>query len=1057
MEQNTQRGFGITQMTAADTTLPDEMQQFFRDERPWGTDRNLRQVYIQNVPRIRDSETLNRRSRIYLRYLNHSNSPLIESIAHAIEDIFYRQSNAFKMNLSFSFILQHRETGEYRYHYASNNNQLLRSPRLIRNQQDLENLLDHLASKDFPSHLKDQRPNTKWVIERIVSLRIHLVMTTYPLGNPPKLPDYIKNNRFIIGLEKDQNHNYRYKDHLCFFHCLAIGKFEKTRHNCNQKAKELFNQYCERFQVKPQDFKGVELTDFPQLEKFYEIQLFAMVLKEDGTAKTLYLSQSSFPTKIYLNVFKNHLSLITDIQMYSKQYICNRCEKVFSRVQKLKQHEPRCDGTVEYAFPGGVYKNKLSIFEELEEMGVRVQEEDKYEKWFACFDFEAYQRDFREGLDQVEEIEREEGTSWNKVHVPVSFSVGCNLEGVKTKHVSSKDPEELTAKLVGTLFEMADKKYRAAVERFEYIFEQINFFMQMERNNLSEMNGDMAVSVADFLDNAGDDDSEMDENGGLTSKHMKSLENLYGKFEGYCKELAMFGFNSAGYDIKLIKKYLFKELCEHGQQPSFTVKKSGKYPCIKTEYFKFMDILQFLAPGYNLKSFFKAFGVSEQKGFFPYDYFTHADQLDETTLPPYETFYSTIKGCNVLEEEHTAFQKLIDQGKSEQEALQILHLTSKPKTGPENYQWLQELWTENQWSTFADFLQWYNDLDVTPMLQAIENMNDFYKNIRIDFIHQAISLPGVAMRVCFNSITDPSAEFHLFNSKNKEIYQLFKENIVGGPSIIFNRYHEAGKTFIRNNPNKPCQKITGYDANALYLWAIGQNFPAGYPLIRRQEKYFMREFPQFATGCRDWIDWLIHERNIVIQSAFHGGERKIGSYRVDGFCSELDTVFEFFGDYWHAHPDQFPDENALHPTIKDKDGNPLTVKDIRARDQHRVQDLRDKGYNVEIMWEKDWQALLTQRPEIKTYLAQHRTFTHFKKYLSQDQIIKYIQDGHLFGFVECDIEVPDHLKEYFSEMTPIFKNTEVSLKDIGEFMQEYAKQHNIKDVPRRLLIGSYFG
>ena len=24
-------------------------------------------------------------------------------------------------------------------------------------------------------------------------------------------------------------------------------------------------------------------------------------------------------------------------------------------------------------------------------------------------------------------------------------------------------------------------------------------------------------------------------------------------------------------------------------------------------------------------------------------------------------------------------------------------------------------------------------------------------------------------------------------------------------------------------------------------------------------------------------------------------------------------------------------------------------------------------------------------------------------------------------------------------------------------MQEYAKQHNIKDVPRRLLIGSYFG
>ena len=43
------------------------------------------------------------------------------------------------------------------------------------------------------------------------------------------------------------------------------------------------------------------------------------------------------------------------------------------------------------------------------------------------------------------------------------------------------------------------------------------------------------------------------------------------------------------------------------------------------------------------------------------------------------------------------------------------------------------------------------------------------------------------------------------------------------------------------------------------------------------------------------------------------------------------------------------------------------------------------------------------------------------------------------------------------EMTPIFKNTEVSLKDIGQHMQEYAKEHKIKDIPHRLLIGPYFG
>ena len=36
-------------------------------------------------------------------------------------------------------------------------------------------------------------------------------------------------------------------------------------------------------------------------------------------------------------------------------------------------------------------------------------------------------------------------------------------------------------------------------------------------------------------------------------------------------------------------------------------------------------------------------------------------------------------------------------------------------------------------------------------------------------------------------------------------------------------------------------------------------------------------------------------------------------------------------------------------------------------------------------------------------------------------------------------------------MTPILKNVDVCLDDVGELMQEYAKQHNIKDVPRRLI------
>ena len=91
-------------------------------------------------------------------------------------------------------------------------------------------------------------------------------MATFLLGKPPHLPDYIKNNRHIIGLEKDKNNAY--KDTFCFFHCLAVEKFGKTYHNYNHKAKELFDEYCDHFHIIHHQFQGVELDEIPELKKY---------------------------------------------------------------------------------------------------------------------------------------------------------------------------------------------------------------------------------------------------------------------------------------------------------------------------------------------------------------------------------------------------------------------------------------------------------------------------------------------------------------------------------------------------------------------------------------------------------------------------------------------------------------------------------------------------------------------------------------------------------------------------------------------------------------------
>ena len=44
---------------------------------------------------------------------------------------------------------------------------------------------------------------------------------------------------------------------------------------------------------------------------------------------------------------------------------------------------------------------------------------------------------------------------------------------------------------------------------------------------------------------------------------------------------------------------------------------------------------------------------------------------------------------------------------------------------------------------------------------------------------------------------------------------MLKNNIRGGPSIIFNRYQEVDKTLIRGN--KLCKNIIGFDANSLFM------------------------------------------------------------------------------------------------------------------------------------------------------------------------------------------------------------------------------------------------
>ena len=51
--------------------------------------------------------------------------------------------------------------------------------------------------------------------------------------------------------------------------------------------------------------------------------------------------------------------------------------------------------------------------------------------------------------------------------------------------------------------------------------------------------------------------------------------------------------------------------------------------------------------------------------------------------------------------------------------------------------------------------------------------------------------------------------------------------------------------------------------------------------------------------------------------------------------------------------------------------------------------------------------------------------------MTHNEILTAVNDGTLFGMIECDVRVPDNLRGHFAEMQPVFKNTTVTRDDIG--------------------------
>ncbi len=400
---------------------------------------------------------------------------------------------------------------------------------MVTNQEDFNEFVNRISEADVLEWARQQRPDTKWVVMNVTNLTVFVnKMTDHPIGCPKvELPDYIKNNQTIIGMDKHLQLRTPYKDSLCFFRALAIHKGVNYRDSPRELTEAVHYYFDMLVGGNPTQFDGVTLGDLPDIEKKLEmnINVYKLEEKEGSTvAELVQRSHRAYTEVINLNLFEDHFSLITDMDQYCKSYKCRLCKgKLFTSCKKLHRHEKTCDGATKRDFVGGVYRPEATVFELLEDEGVAVPEEERYYPYRIVYDFESYfdKENLPDATDKLE---------WLARHEPLSVSVKSNLpEFTEPKWlVTDGDPQKLVQDMVTYMLEIQEAAKVRMNERHQKYYDQL---LELTEARKSCEPG------------AYEEDMEVDNE--ETEKKIKHpLDSLKHKYEAWMAEIPVIGFNS---------------------------------------------------------------------------------------------------------------------------------------------------------------------------------------------------------------------------------------------------------------------------------------------------------------------------------------------------------------------------------------------------------------------------------------------------------------------------------------------------------------------------------
>ena len=618
-----------------------------------------------------------------------------------------------KLNLALGFILKNLEDGKFRYFNVHEINTLLELSKLVSNKDDMAKLKEILKKTDVIESCTNERSNTKWRFLKLTNLTIFAaLLRDIPMGcRDAILPESLLRNPSINCLTYEQNTKKTYKDNLCLFRALALHLHGNEK--LEEETSKLFNLFLVNSKnPDPSKVQGVCMDDIPSVEGIVGINIFIYDIDLIDGAMVGALARRSikkYQKNVQLIRYKSHICWVDNINAIFKAFRCPSCDIFFLKTANLERHLVRCSEHGKNIYPKNVYQLRETLFDKLDSFCIQYTDDQKIFKNLAVFDFESI-------CIPEEKFKKTETTSSIGKHVPISVLVSSNLI---TMPIFLCNSVESFIDAVEGLTTQNKAQMKLKFLEMETAIKS-NLTRTLESLNERRCRNQRGFEFEDHCFE--DDNEEKDASTQFLQRQKNQLIEPQEHLERYCNVLPVFGFNSAKYDINLIKSYLLPILINERNMEPTVIKKANQIVSFNFGDVQLLDIMIFLGGATSLDSFFKAYKTTETKGFFPYEWFDCPQKMNNSELPPYDAFFSKLRNVNPLEKDYSDYQNLPGSGLKTEEALSKMKLPKPPPSGEKNYQYLLDIWNHENMCTFKDFLRWYHNKDVVPTLEAMQKI-----------------------------------------------------------------------------------------------------------------------------------------------------------------------------------------------------------------------------------------------------------------------------------------------------------------------------------------------